>query len=355
MPNILSDVAVGCVGRRAAKQADELLQREWIPLGNGHSTSLKLLTWNILDDEFCVKYNLACVEEYEHDAESICQWSHRLPLIIDEICRQDPNVIAFQEVGPDMFKDLQEELMPLGFSGISDGEVWTTAVFWRAPWVLAAWASEASEAVNEQHGRLNFHRLSNAAQSQCRSDSRFFRAIGVALEIPGGQDEKVAIANIHTDWRDTHNRETAESTVQVGQCEQALSLVAEACKRADWCIDVPTVLCGDFNRCPKLLGKLTYGQAPLLNPYEFSGAFERGSEFTYRQHTDPCFPIIDGILHTQGLEPTKVLRMRADPVLRGRDRIPHAEFPSDHVPLGCHFALSRPSATQRKFISILKH
>lgn len=89
----------------------------------------RLFNWNILADELAYEhaYNL-----YPRLERSLLAWKRRLPQIIAEIRRQDPDVICLQEV--DKFLDLKAALGPLGFDGShvqrTGGHADGCATFW---------------------------------------------------------------------------------------------------------------------------------------------------------------------------------------------------------------------------------
>eukprot|EP00928_Gymnodinium_smaydae_P072500 TRINITY_DN55850_c0_g1_i1.p1 TRINITY_DN55850_c0_g1~~TRINITY_DN55850_c0_g1_i1.p1 ORF type:complete len:345 (+),score=80.36 TRINITY_DN55850_c0_g1_i1:18-1052(+) len=302
----------------------------------GERESFKVMTWNILDDEYCQNSNVAEVREYEPNADEICHWNYRLPLILREIGYYNADIVALQEVSPHMFQDLKTELLKLGYEGVCDGEVWTVATFWRQPWRMRAWKWQA-----EEPSRL-LHRLSLAAREVCPPDATyFFRALAVALE---RGSSRVLVANIHTDWRDGAEvrHEQVRKTLQVG---------AAATVAAGWrsgANDVGLVLCGDLNdeitnlstaiETYDLLDAHDSGQMQDASSSDTEAEGGEQLPFTYGTKEKP--EIIDHVFHSKTLSPVRFLARCSSRVLGGRAGIPHAQFPSDHVPLLCEFVFA---------------
>jgi len=177
------------------------------------------ISWNILDDEYCMSGNVTevCAQGQTQD---VCKWENRLPLIINEIEANEPDIIALQEVSPHMFVDLLQMLQSRGYEGVCDGEVWTVVVFWRKPWKQRIWQSIAEEKNSLRH------RLTLDGQHACdQQASYFFRTLAIAFERPDG--EKLLLVNVHTDWRD-------EVEVRERQLQRAELLGDIVCEAAGW-------------------------------------------------------------------------------------------------------------------------
>eukprot|EP00930_Biecheleria_cincta_P077692 TRINITY_DN649_c0_g2_i1.p1 TRINITY_DN649_c0_g2~~TRINITY_DN649_c0_g2_i1.p1 ORF type:complete len:295 (-),score=55.62 TRINITY_DN649_c0_g2_i1:104-988(-) len=287
------------------------------------TAQLKVLSWNILDDEYCMKHNsLECLENGEHI--EVCEWHRRLPLVIAEILRNQADIIILQEVSPHMFVDLHSGLQPFGYDGVYDGEVWTAATFWRQPWDIESWKAIAEEPPHLQH------QLSMGQQALLDT-SHFFRALSVAFRGPQGQT--LLCNNIHTDWRDGID-------VRKQQVHRAFQLGQKVCSELGW-RDVPTVLAGDFNTDTKGLDFIYEAPCSLQSAY-FEVDAAGSQRFTYSSTQDLHLDkkCIDGIFHSGHLTSKEVLVKEKDAVMSDSGVIPNAQFPSDHLPIACKFVIS---------------
>jgi len=95
------------------------MEREWVskkePTTDANSSEegrieLTLLQWNILSQ------TLGINGDFVATPEAALAWSHREPLLVQEIQRHEPDVICLEEV--DCFSQLSSHLEALGFAGV---------------------------------------------------------------------------------------------------------------------------------------------------------------------------------------------------------------------------------------------
>lgn len=84
------------------------------------------------------------------------------------------------------------------------------------------------------------------------------------------------------------------------------------------------------------------GLRDVYTSFETQAFKDKPSRFTFSCLTTTHrrdYEVMDFIFHSPSLRPVCLLQMDRSAVLRGRNSIPHAEFPSDHVNLACTFEL----------------
>lgn len=298
---------------------------------------LGIMTWNILSDWCGDEGKRGCCEGKvgnlkrilgEEEGEIAGDWAHRLGLIVEEVRKHDRHVIAFQEVSQAQFRDLNIELGKLGFTGIHASLPLTgytdirqvtngteTAVFWRSPLMPV---STMVEQVDTKEMR---------------------NAIAVGFNCPGRHH--VVLVSTHPSFK--NNDADGEMSLVV---ERVLALAMKTRRAAGWTDEeAPIVLCGDFNKTPKatFFKRLTGIEGtPLLrgDGEVFREVYTDNAERAFLQQNFGTFVdsrTLDYIFHSAMLEPVRLLQVDRHAVFRGRNVIPHGDFPSDHVPLMCDF------------------
>jgi len=120
--------------------------------------------------------------------------------------------------------------------------------------------------------------------------------------------------------------------------------------------DIPTVIVGDFNDCP---GSMVYelfcnGKASSSTKKEFQNPMKLYSSYssydntgvepytTYKKREEEIIITIDYIFHSNHLVPKRLLEIPTIDSLK--DRLPCAEYPSDHLQIIAELEFKQKSA-----------
>lgn len=314
--------------------------RRWIRWGDA-APAVRVLTWNVLTDQVVSQQNEKYVKDYEADPSGVCSWERRLPLMLAEITKASPDVMAFQEVSQRMWQDLRLELHSLGYDGSYHGYLfgwlnseYGVAVFWRVPWMALAC----------NHRFLADHdEFLAACPLQYQQQPHW--AVAACLIGPGGQ--RLAVSSVHPTWKGPEQVRIAQATAAVAVAHEAAGKAGESPA------DVPVIICGDFNTISdyKRRDVEHYSEGPVMHKYlttraglqdalTYKAGFAKDapSSFTFAIPPGRRDEVIDFIFHSPGLIPVGCLQLDREATLQGRPYLPHAGYPSDHVHLVCDLA-----------------
>lgn len=328
--------------------------RQWVHWGGTSSSTVRVLTWNLLSDQVVKAQTEPYVKDYE-DPVSACKWEKRRALIVAEVSTQRPDVIAFQEVSQLMWRNLSADLKDLGYEGVHQGypygpsnAEYGIAIFWRMPWkAVATNARKMAE-----HGDF-------LATCPPQYQQQPHWALGASLVGPGGR--RLAVASMH-------GQAKGPEQLRIAQALTTLSVALEASEKAG-CNppDVPVIICGDFNTVSDSKMRFQdaikrwehYAEGPVTHEYltkttglmdalTHKPGFAKDDRSAFTFAVPPEAPaltgqVIDFMFHTSGLAPIGCLQLDHDATMQGRPLLPHSGYPSDHIHLVCDFAFPHVS------------
>merc|ERR1712232_713228 len=143
----------------------------------------------------------------------------RLPLLLNEIAEQSPDVICFQEVSQLMWRDLVSTLKEFGYDGAHRSypfgwiqAEYGVAIFWRAPWIAAA---------------INARCIAEMPQfiDICPVEHQDQNHWAVSAALIGPDDHQVAIASVHPTWK-------GPEVVRIGQALATVAIARAASEQA---------------------------------------------------------------------------------------------------------------------------
>lgn len=294
----------GCEGWRAAGAAPvSYVETRWLGrLGTEERDSVAVVCWNVLAPSYCFGHF------YKHlvSPAQTLSWAKRSKMIFDLLRRMDADVVCLQEV--ESWPELEAVMAGFGYSGVFQGrtghKVDGLAILWRSNKLVQVGRPDAL-LFDDVMGKEGENRV----------------CLRVCLHFPAVPGRRLTVATTHLDYK----RPAAQA--RMGR------LFGEFCSDGLRAARDALVACGDFN-CSI--------EAPAVREF-LAGA--GGFESALPQFCPAGTPVHSAVIH--GLSNIdhmffnpKFLQLSSivGPLL-STAKLPHDEYPSDHMLVGARFEL----------------
>lgn len=309
------------LGEEYKLEKARLLDREWLVGTPKSPDQITVLQWNCLADW--------ASDAFPHVSPDYLRWEHRLPLIVAECLRSDPDVICLEEV--DHFEDLKSAFVAdydgyCKLKGVNsdrpsrDG----VAIFWKR-----------AQMVPRGRADLHYSRLCQKPEMKqvlASPEFEFLTSVGDSV--------LVSISATHLKAKSGFDE----------QRELQCKAIANVLDMKKMTPDGLTVVCGDFNTDPDSIAIETLineaNSVALQSSYESvvangSSGDPDWTTWKIREHVKKT--TIDFMFHDTNSkwQPIDVWKIPDESQIDPDVALPCERYPSDHVALATKFELVR--------------